>query len=95
MKIVITVIDSALALLHVAHVDRAEALRRWEVLWGIIRGECARTVYECPRCERWYLGVWRCDECGQVCRRIGAGGFCPHCEEIVTVRQVCDFRSDS
>jgi hypothetical protein len=41
------------------------------------------TVYECPSCEARYLGVRRCPDCNQYCRRIGAGGLCPHCDEPV------------
>jgi hypothetical protein len=41
------------------------------------------TVYECPSCETRYLGVRRCEECNSFCRRIGTGGLCPHCDEVV------------
>ncbi len=40
-------------------------------------------VYECPECEQRYISVRRCDDCGLFCRRIGAGGSCPHCDEPV------------
>jgi hypothetical protein len=45
----------------------------------------AGTVYACPRCETRYLGQQRCEDCNLFCRRLGAGGFCPHCDEPVAV----------
>jgi hypothetical protein len=42
-------------------------------------------VYQCPRCEERYLGEQRCEECNVFCRKLGAGGPCPHCEEPVAV----------
>ncbi|HEY3241386.1 MAG TPA: zinc finger MYND domain-containing protein [Acidimicrobiia bacterium] len=41
------------------------------------------TVYECPTCEVRYLGEQRCPDCATFCRKIGPGGFCPHCDEPV------------
>ena len=43
------------------------------------------TVYECPDCEERYLDERRCPDCNLFCRRIDAGGNCPHCEEPVTI----------
>jgi len=45
----------------------------------------ADTVYECPECEARYLGAQRCEDCNRWCRRLGPGGPCPHCDELVTV----------
>lgn len=42
-------------------------------------------IYECPECEARYVGIQRCDECNVFCRRLGAGGSCPHCDEAVMV----------
>ncbi len=43
----------------------------------------AGMVYECPRCERRFLGDQYCPECLTFCRRVGPGGLCPHCDEPV------------
>jgi len=42
-------------------------------------------VFECPSCENGMLGEQRCSDCNVFCRRIGPGGDCPHCGEIVAV----------
>ena len=41
-------------------------------------------VYECPECEARYLEQ-RCEDCNRFCRRLGPGGPCPHCEELVVL----------
>ena len=43
------------------------------------------TVYQCPACESRYLGEQYCSECGRFCRRVGAGGLCPACDEPIAV----------
>jgi hypothetical protein len=43
------------------------------------------TVYECPNCEARYLGSQRCEDCNCWCLRLGPGGPCPHCYEIVVL----------
>lgn len=48
-------------------------------------GLLSLTVYECPSCEERYLGSRRCPECNLMCRRVGLGGECPHCAELVLV----------
>ncbi|KJF18785.1 MULTISPECIES: hypothetical protein [Acidithrix] len=48
---------------------------------GNKRKDC--TVYECPQCETRYLGVQRCDDCGLFCKKVGTGGLCPSCDEVV------------
>lgn len=45
-------------------------------------------VYECPACEARYLGEQRCFECNRFCRRLGPGGCCPGCDDIVTVDEI-------
>jgi hypothetical protein len=45
----------------------------------------AAVVYECPVCENRYLGEQRCPDCHRFCRRVGPGGWCPHCAEPVAV----------
>lgn len=43
------------------------------------------TVYQCTVCEMRYLGEQWCPDCQRPCRRIGAGGLCPHCDEPVAM----------
>jgi hypothetical protein len=45
----------------------------------------AAIVYQCPACDARFLGQQRCDECGVFGRRLGPGGPCPHCDEVVAV----------
>jgi hypothetical protein len=45
-------------------------------------------VYECPSCGSRYLGEQRCPDCQLFCRRIGPGGRCPHCDEVVAVEDL-------
>jgi hypothetical protein len=42
-------------------------------------------VYQCPVCETRLLGQQRCDECGVFGKRLGPGGPCPHCDEVVAI----------
>ncbi len=48
------------------------------------------TVYECPQCETRYLGTQRCEHCNTWCRRLGPGGPCPHCDELIAVSDLID-----
>ncbi len=43
------------------------------------------TIYECPNCETRYQGTQRCTDCNTWCRRLGPGGPCPHCDELVAL----------
>ena len=57
---------------------------------GARRSPKAETVYQCPACEARYLGEQRCQDCGVFCRRLGAGGPCPHCDEPVAVADLVE-----
>jgi hypothetical protein len=48
------------------------------------------TVYVCTECDTRYLGEQRCPECQRFCKRVGAGGSCPHCGEPVAVADLID-----
>jgi hypothetical protein len=48
----------------------------------------AHTVYECPSCETRYLAARRCPDCHLFCRRLGLGGPCPHCDDLVLVTEI-------
>lgn len=43
------------------------------------------TIYECPNCDTRYLGNQRCHDCNTWCQRLGPGGPCPHCDDLVAV----------
>jgi len=45
----------------------------------------ADTVFECPQCDSRYLGDQRCPDCNTFARRIGPGGLCPCCDEIIAM----------
>lgn len=47
----------------------------------------AITVYECDTCEIRQLGEQRC-ECGLFMRKLGPGGLCPHCDDIMTIDEL-------
>ncbi|MGH3609962.1 MAG: hypothetical protein ACRDRD_18025 [Pseudonocardiaceae bacterium] len=46
-------------------------------------------IYECPSCEE-RLMERRCPECNVFARRLGAGGRCPSCDEVVLVEELGD-----
>ena len=48
------------------------------------------TIYQCPECETRYLAEQWCPDCSRPCRRLGAGGICPCCEEMITVAELTD-----
>lgn len=52
------------------------------------RALVAQTVYACPECEQRLLGERRCDECNLMCRKLGIGGRCGECEEIVLITEL-------
>jgi hypothetical protein len=46
------------------------------------------TVYECESCGERGLGEQYCHECRTFMRRIGPGGPCPHCDELVALQDI-------
>jgi hypothetical protein len=47
-------------------------------------------VFECPECETRYLGEQRCEACNKFCRRVGLGGTCCGCNDIITIEELLD-----
>lgn len=47
-----------------------------------------QTAYECPSCEQRYLLIRRCPDCNLMCRKLGLGGNCPHCDELILVSEL-------
>lgn len=43
------------------------------------------TVYECAACGTRSLGEQRCEDCGAFMARVGYGGCCSHCDEVVAL----------
>ena len=54
------------------------------------RGRRDLTIYQCSECDEVFLGQQWCPDCQRPCRRLGLGGACPHCDELVTVDQLVD-----
>ena len=50
----------------------------------------AHTIYACPSCETRYLAERRCPDCHLFCRRLGLGGPCPRCDDLVLVAEILD-----
>ncbi len=48
------------------------------------------TVYQCPECESRYLSEQWCPDCARPCRRLGTGGTCPSCQEMITIAELTD-----
>lgn len=48
----------------------------------------ASTVYLCADCDTRYLGQQWCAECNRPCRRLGLGGECIHCGDLLTVDEL-------
>lgn len=51
----------------------------------------AHTIYECPACETRYLAEQRCPDCHRFCRRLGLGGPCPGCDDLILVAEILDW----
>ena len=49
--------------------------------------EVVSVVYECPGCGERQLDR-RCPDCDLFCRRLGPGGGCPSCGEVVLVAEL-------
>ncbi len=48
-------------------------------------------VYACPECETRYLGEQRCCQCNLFCKRLGPGGYCPGCSDIITIDELLEL----
>ena len=48
----------------------------------------AHIIYECPSCETRLLGERRCPDCHLFCRRLGLGGPCPGCDDLILVAEI-------
>jgi len=52
------------------------------------RSRLQGTLYQCPECDTRYLAEQWCPDCSRPCRRLGAGGIRPSCEEMITVEEL-------
>lgn len=46
------------------------------------------TVYVCDECGARYLAEQWCHDCTRPARRLGRGGTCGHCSEVLTVAEL-------
>lgn len=51
----------------------------------------AQTVYQCTSCEERYLEQRRRPSCNLMCRKIGLGGCCAACDELLTISDLICF----
>ena len=47
-----------------------------------------QTIYECSQCEQRLLGERRCPDCNVMMKKLGLGGLCPECGELVLVSEL-------
>jgi len=52
------------------------------------------TVYACGSCDSRYLGEQWCHDFNRPCQRLGAGGTCPNCEEVVLLEELTGDQVD-
>ena len=71
-----------------ALIDLATRLRREQRL-------IHQTVYECSSCQERLLGERRCGECNLWCRKLGLGGQCSGCDNVLTVSELLGFDLNS
>jgi len=45
-----------------------------------------------PRLRSRLAGTRRCPECNLFARRLGEGGCCPACSEIITIPELLDIQ---
>ncbi|WP_201733014.1 hypothetical protein [Acidithrix sp. C25] len=71
---------------------RALAYRRRHDIGGILpvtvpgsKSHRGFTVYECRCCGERSLGEQRCLECNTFMARVGIGGYCPSCDEPISI----------
>ena len=54
-----------------------------------------QTVYECSSCQERLLGERRCDACNLWCRKLGLGGRCSGCDDVLTLSELLGFDLNS
>jgi hypothetical protein len=54
------------------------------------RSRLEGTIYQCPECETRYLAEQWCPDCSRPCQRLGAGGICPCCDEMITIEELTE-----
>ncbi len=57
---------------------------------SLARPSREHVVYECRDCQTRYLGEQRCSDCSRFCRRLGPGGHCPGCGDIITLDELLE-----
>lgn len=54
---------------------------------SVVAVDVVSVVYECPGCGERGLER-RCPDCNMFCRRLGPGGRCPSCDDVVLVEEL-------
>ncbi|HXZ72985.1 MAG TPA: hypothetical protein VEH31_19220 [Streptosporangiaceae bacterium] len=54
------------------------------------RRDRSNVVYQCGECDTRYLAQQWCHDCARPCRRLGPGGECGHCGELLTAEELLD-----
>jgi len=62
------------------HAGRRDAGHGWK----------APSTNDSPECETRYLAEQRCHDCSRPCQRLGAGGICPYCEEMIIIEELTE-----
>lgn len=52
------------------------------------------TIYSCEDCGTRYLSQQWCTDCARPARRLGPGGVCGHCEELLTIDELVTGQID-
>jgi len=52
------------------------------------------TVYSCPQCDQRLLGEQRCQDCNTFATRLGPGGTCHCCDEIILISDLLPGHAD-
>jgi hypothetical protein len=52
---------------------------------GLTRSQAS--IYQCDDCDQRYEDQW-CHDCNRPCRRLGYGGTCPCCDELITIEEL-------
>ena len=73
---------------HLAYLKLADAAEALPAVLDTAKTENLSPTATLETLQARYLGTQRCQDCNTWCRRLGAGGTCPHCDDIVAVKDL-------